>query len=185
MRYELEEGEHPGNGPGFASLATLVTAFFGACCFIVIKRNVVFQPAGHFATPLANGPRNQGIAVWATGRYVFDAKTAKYFVHVPAILAIDSGRPVLRSKIDTSSRFMGVSTRNQVGIWQIPVMPGSVQDGRFGFMYFGFSRRYAFRFSYEEAPGGRRRKAVVAADTAEDAVRTATMVTGGAATTYA
>jgi hypothetical protein len=126
-RYELAEGEHPGSGPGVTCLAGLVAVFFGASCFVIIKRNVVFQRAGHFATLPANGALPQGIAVWATGRYVLDPKTARYYNHVPAILAMESGGPVLRAKIDTSSQFLGVSTRNRVNVWQIPVMPGSAR----------------------------------------------------------
>jgi len=183
-RYELAAGERPGEPLAAVALGVLAGLLFVACCLVKFQRDAIFQGGGSFAAPLGGTPLHP-VLVRTTGRFSFDTKTARRFADIPAILTLENGRPVLQSKIDTSRRFMGISGGQQVGIWSIPVTPGSLAQGRFGFAYFGFARRYAFRFYYVDARDGKLRRAMVASDEPRDLVMAAAIMAGAMSASYA
>ena len=163
-RYMLVEDDRPGD-PGSTCFAAAVAFLSLGCIGIVsLKRNIVFQSSGRIVKPLAKLDPDLSLNVRATGRFVLDAKTAQRFVDVPAILAIVKGFPVLMSNIDASRRFMGMTTSERAGLWSMALKPGTVQNGEFGSLFFGFSRRPAFRFRYTDPMDGKHRSGIISAD---------------------
>jgi hypothetical protein len=163
LRYELVADERPGDPHVTVALAVLASLLLLLWITVMVRRDDIFGAGGNFAAPLAVVAR-QPILLRVTGRFRFNGKTARRFTDVPAVLTTENGQALLQSRIDTSGRFLGVSMGNRVGIWSIAITPGSVAEGRFGFSYFGLSRRYAYRFSYVDAGDGKRRCATIAAD---------------------
>jgi hypothetical protein len=163
-RYMLIEDE----GPGELWISGLVSAlaFFSLLCIGIasVKRNTVFQPDARRLTLPQTISSEQFVRVGATGRFSLDGKIAQRFVDMPAVLSGDQGFPLVMSNIDASRRFMGAVTSKRAGIWIIPLKPGTVRNVEFGFLYFGLSRRPAFRFSYEDQMDSRRRTGVLTAD---------------------
>lgn len=176
-KYELAEGDRPGDPWRTAVAAGFMSFVLGCFCIVWFKRNIVFQRGGHFATPLANIPR-QPIPVRATGRFAFDAQTTKRFVDVPAILTFDQGRYVLMSRIDASERWMGTTINKRAGVWRMFVKQGTLKDGRFGFQFFGLSRRPAFKFCYLDSRGDKKCTGVIAADEPKYVVMSAASLAG-------
>ena len=162
--YELDEDDGPGNPVRASAAAALVSLLLAGFYAVSLRRNIVFQRRGQFATPLARIPGPQPIPVRATGRFAFEGQMAKRFIDVPAVVTVDQGRPVLKARIDFSERIMGMTTGRHAGIWHMFVKPGTVQGGQFGFQFFGLSRRYAFRFRYVDPGDGKSRQCVIAAD---------------------
>ena len=183
-RYELDADEHPAEPRAAVALAGLASILFVAWITVMLRRDEIFQAGGSFAVPQAI-VSGQPVPVRVTGRFYFDAKTARRFPNVPAVLVMENGRVLLKAKIDVSGRFLGVSMRNQVGIWAIAFAPGSLTEGRFGFAYYGWSRRYAYRFTYTQESDGKRRRAMIAADAPQDLMAVAALATGSMPASFA
>lgn len=163
-RYMLVENE----GPGELWISGLVSAFafLSLLCIGIasLKRNAIFQAEARTPAPAQTIRSERSLRVGATGRFSLDGKITQRFVDVPAVLSGEQGFPLVMSKIDASRRFMGAVTSKRAGIWIMPLKPGTVRNVQFGFLYFGLSRRLAFRFSYEDQMDSRRRTGVLTAD---------------------
>jgi len=156
-RYELVAGERP-DEPRLASvLAVLSVVVCAGWMVVMARRDEIFQADGSFAAPLAVIVRDP-ILVRATGSFRLNRNTIRHFTDITAVLSYGNGSVLLQSKIATA--------RNQVGIWSIAAAPGSLTQGQFGFLYFGWRRRYAYRFSYQDVVNGKVRWATIATDEA-------------------
>lgn len=172
--YMLVEGETPGSASFYAVVNLLILACLGAAAIVIIKRHVIFEPSGSVPAAAATPEPAAFVRVSATGRFTLDGKTRQRFVDMPAVMNLHEGAPVIASNIDASKRFMGVTTSKRAGVWTIAVRAGSVTGGEYGHLYFGTSRRLAFRFTYTDAADGTQMTAVVTADeaaTLQEAVR--------------
>lgn len=183
LQYELVADERPGNPQAAVALAGVSSLVLLAWLTVMLRRDEVFRAGGNFAAPLAVVVRPP-VPVRVTGQYHF-GKTARRFTDMPAILTLENGRALAQSRIDTSGRFMGVSTGHRVGIWSIPIQPGTVARGRFGFSYFGWSRRYAYQFSYADAIDGALRRATIAADEPQTLMMAVALAAGSMPASFA
>ena len=163
-RYMLVEGERPGS-PWLYGIATAAIGGVLVCGAIVtVKRNTIFQPSGRQASSFPDADLAEAAHVNVTGDLLLDEKTVQSFVDMPAMLVVRDGAPVIASNIDASSRFMGFTTKKRSGIWVIAMAAGTVSEGEFGHMFYGLSRRSAFRFSYTDSLDRKKRRAIIASD---------------------
>ena len=177
-RYALVEGDHPGDSASSIAAATFVSLVFACFCVASFRRNTIFQEEGGSLAP-TGALLQPPIPVTATGRFALNADDVQRFVDMPGVLALERGNPVIQSHIDATNRFMGMPTRERCGVWRIFVNPSTVKDGRFGFLYFGFSqRRRAFQFRYADPKDGKYRKAVIATEAPDDVLAGAALLTG-------
>ena len=165
-RYMLVAGEKPASSIGSALFTVLLFGVAALLLFSWIQRDTIFQRVS-LGTPLTKVKSEPPITVGTTGTFALNQSgksIEKRFVDMPSVLAYDdSGNPALFSKIDASSKFMGVTTSKQAGIWSVAIDAGSVRDPQVGFLYWGTKRRPALRFAY--TIGGRvKRQAVITAE---------------------
>lgn len=150
--------------------STLLAVFLlGIVVFFVVAtfaRNTVFQRA-NFGSPLSKMRSAEPLHISATGTFTLDQSgklTDRRFIEMPAVLMRDeNGNPVILSKIDASSRFMGITTTQRSGIWSMAPEPGSVGDPQVGFLYWGTTRRVALRFTYTQMARADKRQAFLSA----------------------
>jgi hypothetical protein len=177
LRFELADGERPplpGPATALAIGASLICLVF---LIPYLRRNVIFQRARWPVALPSGGLAGAQVGVTASGLFVFDSKIAKRFIEVPAVVAMDNGGTSVTSRINYSYRFMYTPTARYDGLWTLPAVRGSVTDGSFGFLFFGLSRRYAYRFKYSD-PAGKRRVAVIASEYPQAVAAAAALLTG-------
>ncbi|HKE84458.1 MAG TPA: hypothetical protein VKB50_11910 [Vicinamibacterales bacterium] len=163
-RYMLVEGERPGS-PWLYGIATAAIGGVLACGTIVtVKRNTIFQASGHQVSSFPDADLAEPARVSVTGDLALDEKTVRSFVEMPAMLVLKDGAPVIASNIDASRRFMGFTTTKRSGIWVIAIAAGTVSEGEFGHVFYGLTRRNAFRFSYTDSLDRKKRRAIIASD---------------------
>jgi hypothetical protein len=166
-RYMLVVGERPANSIASASVAVLLLVGLGLVLYVSSQRNTIFQRA-NLGSPISKVKSADPLTVSASGTFGLDRSgkiVEKRFVNMRSLLGrLDDGTPALFSKIDASSRFMGVKMSDRSGIWSLAIVPGSLRDSQVGFFYWGSSRRRpALRFGYT-TPAGAQRTAIVSAD---------------------
>jgi hypothetical protein len=106
----------------------------------------ISQPAGGAEPAVAPADR---IDLRVLGRFFLQGRIARHFLGVPAGVArLDTGEIALLSKIDASSRFFGVKTKDRAGTWAITLPPEAVQHLETGYQYLGWTRRPALQVQY-------------------------------------
>ncbi|HKW10328.1 MAG TPA: hypothetical protein VJO33_08105 [Gemmatimonadaceae bacterium] len=165
-RYMLVAGERPAGSIGSAVFTVLLFGVAALFLFSWIARDTIFQRVS-LGTPLTRVRSEPPIKVGTTATFALNQSgksVEKRFVDMPSVLAYDdNGNPALFSNIDASSKFMGVTTSKQAGIWSVAIDAGSVRDPQVGFLYWGTKRRPALRFGYT-ADGRVKRRAVITAE---------------------
>lgn len=146
----------------FASLALLMVAF-SAMVITFLNRYMVFRRTSPSLTQDALARRE----AWAeegqdgpdmpaglrlTGPMLLPNSGAKRFLEVPVVAVyVEPGELAFVSQIDASNRFMGITSRRLSGIWMLSLLNGLAWDICSGFIYCGFGRRPAVRFSFTDA----------------------------------
>jgi energy-converting hydrogenase Eha subunit F len=168
-RYMLVVDTHPADSMTSASIALALFAVVTLFVIASVKRNTIFQRAD-LAAPTSRMKSTESVAVRGTGTFSLEQSgkvVEQRFVDMASVLGhLDDGTPALFSNIDASSRFMGVTTSKRSGIWMLAISAGSLQDSQTGYLYWGRSRRPAFRFTYKSTRGAKR-NAIICADNVE------------------
>jgi hypothetical protein len=166
-RYMLVAGEQPANPMTSALISVLLFGVVALFLLATVNSNTIFQKA-NLGSPVSKLKSVESLAVGGTGTFAFEQSgevVERQFIDMPSVLAhLENGNPALFSNIDASSRFMGFTTSDRSGIWSLAIDAGSVHDAQAGFLYWGTTRRPAYRFAYRTARGAKRRAIITADD---------------------
>ncbi len=154
--YILEEGEKPVD-----PVITLVWMGISGPLFLAfiltwVWHYVVFEKAGEQSATvnIATSVPEQGIDLRVSGRFSLDGKTTKRFLNVPSFIApLETGEMALLSNIDASTRFMGITTGKQAGIWAIVLAQNGLHGMELGNLYDGTAVRPAIRIRFQAGSG--------------------------------
>ena len=164
--YLFAPGERP-NPVTTGLIASLLFGIVGLFAVATAKRNTVFQPA-NFGSAVSRVRGAESVMVGATGTFDLDRETKnvqRRFIDMPALLAHhENGDPIIASRIDASSRFMGATISQRSGIWTMAIDAGSIHDTQAGYLYWGTARRPAFRFQYSRDGVAKRQAIITAVD---------------------
>ena len=163
-RFMIIAGRQPGSLQGPLVTGIVFGSLALALAWSMVRRNVVFMPADGMqsggSAALFGTPSAEPLLV--SGTLSLDAKTRQFFNNMPAVVhRLETGDIALLSRINTSSTFFGVKTKDQTGMWMLPMRPGSITDAQSGYLFWGFSKMRATRFRFVNALTGASERAVV------------------------
>ena len=164
-RFMLVEGRRPGSLGGSITIGSVCAILALALAWATLSRNVIFMADGD--TPAAgtvaffDSPSPEPLLV--SGTLAFDAKTRRFFAHMPALMRrMDTGDTAIISHIETSSTFFGVKRTEHSGVWMLGIRPGSITEAQTGYVFWGHRKLRATRFRYVSTMTGASERAVVA-----------------------
>ena len=170
LNAKAEPPEPAGWAAALVLSAMLLASFVGTflCQYTVFRA----QGAPGFSMNAAQAVAPPAI-VRATGEFMLEGRARRRFLNVatnPRML--ENGWFAFLSNIDASSRFFGIKTNNQAGIWMIGFPPSSVRDLTRGSFYLGGRAAPAIRFRYQDGAKGSSQSAILgfASDQEREAV---------------
>jgi hypothetical protein len=160
----LATADVPGNPAWLFTATGLLAAALAAMAITFLNRYIVFRPT----TPAmaqdtlsvryqarddhgaADGPEfPNGLRL--TGPMVLPGSGVQRFLDMAAAPAyLETGELAFVSRIDASSKFMGVTTNKRAGVWALALKDGRIWNIREGFLYCGVARRPALRFNFND-----------------------------------
>lgn len=159
----LVEGRQPGSLSAPLRAGGLCAIALLALIWAAVTRNVIFMPDDRVPVSQSSIPATPGDSPLVSGTFAFDAKTRRFFTHMPATIGrSDAGDTTLVSHVETSRTTFGIKQTEHSGLWAVAIRPGSLTEMQAGHVFWGLRKLRAVQFRYVNAFTGASERLVVA-----------------------